>query len=298
MKMIIRADDVGYTNVCNIGAFEALAHGVSTHAEVMLDTPGAVDALERLKAMPWISVGWHAHFWGWPVLEPNQVPSLVIREAGRIRFRKDLRSASDVVFDEALMECRAEIGQCVKILGRSPDTGGGGGDSPFGKAMSQTCREYGIAVDFARKQTIVGAVAKYGEVSGKWASRNIFDMDMRQIGRDVRTDSLTQFEKYDPFNFFSEDRGHWRDLAENAIPMLAFHPGYVDYFVYRLGDYGPEARNFILARVVDAEAMCSSRVRNWIKEKRIELVNFRDALYGTSEYQNHLRLIHSDLCMI
>ena len=123
LKMIIRADDVGYTNICNGGAFETLERGVVTSADVMLDTPGTVDALERLKALPWISVGWHAHFWGSPVLDPKQVPSLVIKEAGRIRFRKDLRSANDVVFEESLMECRAQIALCCRILGRAPDTG-------------------------------------------------------------------------------------------------------------------------------------------------------------------------------
>ena len=30
---------------------------------------------------------------------------------------------------------------------------------------------------------------------------------------------------------------------------------------------------------------------------RVELVNVRDALYGTQEYQNHLRAIGSDLCV-
>ena len=34
------------------------------------------------------------------------------------------------------------------------------------------------------------------------------------------------------------------------------------------------------------------------QEYRVELVNFRDALYGTREYQNHLRAIGSDLCVI
>lgn len=102
----------------------------------MMDTPGTVNALERLKAFPRISVGWHAHFWGSPVLDPWQVPSMVIEEAGRIRFRKDLRSADNVVFDEALMECRAQIDRCIRILSRAPDTGGGGGNSPFSKAVS------------------------------------------------------------------------------------------------------------------------------------------------------------------
>jgi hypothetical protein len=39
------------------------------------------------------------------------------------------------------------------------------------------------------------------------------------------------------------------------------------------------------------------RLKNWIKENHAELINCRDALYGTREYQNHLKLIGSDLAM-
>ena len=68
MKMIIRADDVGFTDVCNIGTFETFDKGLSTSADVMLDCPGTEDALRRLRNYPWISVGWHGHMWGSPVL--------------------------------------------------------------------------------------------------------------------------------------------------------------------------------------------------------------------------------------
>ena len=39
-KMIIRADDVGYTQVNDIGAFESIDMGVVTAADVMLECPG------------------------------------------------------------------------------------------------------------------------------------------------------------------------------------------------------------------------------------------------------------------
>jgi predicted glycoside hydrolase/deacetylase ChbG (UPF0249 family) len=301
-KMIMRADDVGYTKVCNIGAFEALEHGVSTHADVMMDTPGAVDAFERLKAMPWISVGWHPHYWGGPVLDPKEVPSMVIQEDGRIRFRKDLHTASDVVLDEALKECRAEIERCVKILGRAPDTGAGRGNSPFARAMSQVCKEFGIVTGFMRNQTITKGVGTYTEAEDKkWASRRITNLDLRQTGMsgDLRTESVTELLKYDPYIYYAEDRGNiLKDFTEDDIVQSSCHPGYVDYYVYRLGDYGPEAKYFTITRTKDCEAMCSDRMKNWIKQHRIELINYRDALYGTREYQNHLRLIGSDLCMI
>jgi predicted glycoside hydrolase/deacetylase ChbG (UPF0249 family) len=298
MKMIIRADDVGYTNICNGGAFETIERGVVTSADVMLDTPGTVDALERLKTLPWISVGWHAHFWGSPVLDPKQVPSLVITESGRIRFRKDLRTAKDVVLEEALKECRAQIDRCCKILGRAPDTGPSGGDTLLGKAISQTCDQYGIVCDFSRRQSLVDGGMKFSEVNEKWANRKIYTLDPGPAYRDLQTDSVTEVEKYDPVKYYVEDRALLKDFPGDAIVEQSWHPGWVDYYVYRLGDYGPRARNFIVTRTVDVEALCSDRMKNWIKEKRIELVNYRDALYGTSEYQNHLRLIGSDLCMI
>ena len=98
-KMIIRADDIGHSKVCNIGTFEAIAAGLVGAADVMLDSPGTEDALERLKAYPWISVGWHMHMWGAPVSDRNLVPSL-IEKGGEFdgRFRMDLAQAMDVSF--------------------------------------------------------------------------------------------------------------------------------------------------------------------------------------------------------
>ena len=100
MKLIIRADDVGYTDVCNIGAFETRGNGLVTAADVMLETPGAEDALRRLKDMPWISTGWHTHFWGSPLLAPARVPSLYDPRTGH--FRTDIARAADVVYEEIL----------------------------------------------------------------------------------------------------------------------------------------------------------------------------------------------------
>ncbi len=48
-------------------------------------------------------------------------------------------------------------------------------------------------------------------------------------------------------------------------------------------------------RVKDVEALCDERVIQWIIDNRIELVNHRDALYGTNEYQEHLKETGSPL---
>ena len=106
MKLIVRIDDIGYTDINNMGSFLAIHEGIATAADVMLDTPGTEDALRRLKECPWISVGWHTHFWGSPVLPAEQVPSL-IQENGH--FKPDMYKQPDLNYDEAFAELEAEV---------------------------------------------------------------------------------------------------------------------------------------------------------------------------------------------
>ena len=107
MKLIVRADDVGYTKTHNDGTFKTLDEGITTSCDLMLDCPGLEDACERLRNYPWISIGWHTHFWGRPALDPSEVPSMV-NEEGRFKWRKDKKLVMEVNYEEALKECEAQ----------------------------------------------------------------------------------------------------------------------------------------------------------------------------------------------
>jgi predicted glycoside hydrolase/deacetylase ChbG (UPF0249 family) len=291
----------------------------------MLADPGTEDALERLKAYPWVSVDWHMHMWGAPVADLKSVPSLVEKEgqfAGR--FRTDLAQAQDVVFDQAVTELRAQLLRCDKILGKVPDTGASGNDrSPWGKAVHQVTEEFGLAYNFAGSAATPESYLKHikdaqargeewskyysstpnpgSKADEKWASRNIFGPAGTSAFVDLLTDSVASVEKnYDPVLFYTEDRSGILKYPSDWITWQAWHPGYLDYYAYRLGERVNRARaqQFVVSRVQDVAAMTDPRLRNWIKQNNIELVNFRDALYGTNEYQNHLKATGSDLSMI
>lgn len=299
-KIVIRADDVGYTPVNNMGAFEAFDKGIATAADVMLDTPGSIDALERLRDYPWISVGWHTHFWGSPVLGAEKVPSLVDAERGH--FRKDLLSAEDFEEAELIAEMHAQIELCIGVLGKAPDTSEilirGAQPTKFAKAKMKTCDEYGIIYDFASRVRWNGAGFDFGPVGQRWKDRKIFWMEPGPAYAELRSDSIAEIGKYDPVKYYTEDRGKTALLPSDAITGQAWHPGYVDYYMCREGDHGPNARKFLECRPLDVHALCSEELKRWVKENRVELMNFRDAMYGTREYQNHLRNIGSELCVL
>ena len=291
-KIIIRADDVGYTPVNNIGAFESIENGVVTAADVMLECPGTVDALERLKEMPWISVGWHTHFWGSPVCDPEKVPTLYNSSTGH--FRQDLRNAQDVSEEEAYLEIMTQFERCEKILGRLPDVAGDvDPTSPFARAQIRALDGLKIPRNYVCKD------GRFGHRDAEFfVDRRIYTLDGGVAYEELFTDSITEQEqKYDPYLYYAEDRGGMAEkfAAGFEVVTQSWHPGYVDYYMYQLGDQGPFRSRFGIIRTKDVEALTSERMKNWIKENDIELVNFRDALYGTASYQNHLRFTGSDL---
>lgn len=290
-KMIVRADDVGYTHVFNLGTFEAIRNGVVTAADVMLDAPGIVEALDWLKELPWISVGWHTHFWCSPVLPPERVQTLLI--PGTNRFRHDIQTTDDMDEVELYAECVAQMNRCVELLGRAPDTTNlSTKDTLFNRVQKRICDEYGIAYQFGVKEGH-GAVDKPLD---RWADRKIYIPSPVNAYREIENESITdQYEKYDPVRYYTDDPDHLLGLPDDVIVEQSWHPGFVDYFVYKQGDYGPRARYFTSVRTQDVEALTSDRLKAWICAHKIELINFRDALYGTREYQNHLRSIDSPL---
>ena len=291
-KLIIRADDVGYTPVNDIGAFETMTNGVVTAADVMLECPGTVGALERLKEMPWISVGWHTHFWGSPVAPVEKVASLYDEKTGH--FRVDIRNAEDVSEEEAYYEIMTQFERCEKILGRVPDCAGDiEPTSPFCRAQIRALDELKIPRNYVEKD------GRFGHICPQFfAERKIYTLDGGLAYKDLQTDSISEQEKnYDPYLYYAEDRGDaagkW--AAGYEVVTQSWHPGYVDYYMYQLGDQGPFRNRFTVIRTKDVEALTSDRLKQWIKDNDIELVNFCDALYGTSAYQNHLRFTGSDL---
>ena len=298
-KLIVRTDDVGYTDVYNIGTFVTYDRGYATHCELMLESPGTVDALRRVREYPWVSTGWHPHFWCSPVLPPAQVPSLVI--PGTDRFRHDLQRAQDVEYDEILAEMRAQLDRCVEILGKAPDVGGGpqSDDSPFFRAMGQVTEEYGMIWGYAHQMRLrEDGGFDCGPVEPRWEDSRIYQIDQRGIvAGDIIVPTFKEQYEYDPVRFLLEDRMRLGELPDGAAIMHGFHPGYCDYFVAKEGDYGPNMMYYTVSRTYDVEALCSERLHNWIRDNGIELCSLKDALFGTHDYQNHLRAIGSDLCL-
>ena len=263
MKLVVKADDYGYTKTYNDGTLEAVENGIVTIVDLMLDTPGVEDAIERIKDYPWISVGWHgSHFWGSPVADPKLLPSMVDPETGKFRFRKDSSLKKEVKYEEAYIECKAEMEKCIKLLGRVPDIARVRDDSELELARKAICDEYGINYTYEQK------IKRLENGSHPYAAAETKDPAIRAT--------------YDPVQYITSCP------TDLDYAITVWHPGYLDGLI-------ANESSFKEVRPMDVAALCSPEIKQWIIDNQIELVNIRDALYGTRDYQYHLKSIGSPL---
>ncbi|MBO5998857.1 MAG: hypothetical protein J6P87_04135, partial [Lachnospiraceae bacterium] len=129
----------------------------------------------------------------------------------------------------------------------------------------------------------------------KWLDRKIFAANI--VGYAVLEDTLSDAMAYDPVGHFLKNAPVLLQRPSDQTFFTAWHPGYVDAYVMYEGDRGVFAKNFLLTRPVDTEALCDRRMKDWVIENKVELVSMADAIYGTRTYQNHLRAIGSPLAV-
>jgi predicted glycoside hydrolase/deacetylase ChbG (UPF0249 family) len=114
-RLIINADDLGFTEGVTRGILEAHAAGAVTSASMMVNTPGFDDAVRRVAGYPALSVGLHLNLTaGRPVSDPATVPSLVDPTDGRFLTLARLagRALSGRIRQgEVFRECAAQIGR-------------------------------------------------------------------------------------------------------------------------------------------------------------------------------------------
>lgn len=286
MKLIIRADDYGYTMPHNLGTIEAIKQGIVTTVDIMLDTPGTMDGLERIKAFPHISIGWHGgHFWGKPVSDPQQIPSL-LDDDGNFKFRVNQELKNDVVYEEALIECRAQILRCLSVLSKVPDVTSFARDTLFDRARKQVCDEFGIKYDYMTKTDRL--TRELSKPLPEFEPLGIYMPTQHDsVYKVLYSEYASERQLYDPVAYFVNDEDQ---LLKHKAVITAWHPGYLDDYVYE-----DSSKRFNLARVIDIKALCSKELKQWIIDQQVELVNMRDILYGTREYQNYLKVTGSPL---
>jgi predicted glycoside hydrolase/deacetylase ChbG (UPF0249 family) len=119
MKLIVNADDFGYSERISAGILRAHQGGIVTSTTLMTNAPHTTGAATFARADPSLDVGVHlVTTYDRPLAEVELIPTLVDRD-GRF-FRPVELLARDIDRREALIEYRAQYRKARELLGRKP----------------------------------------------------------------------------------------------------------------------------------------------------------------------------------
>ena len=245
-KMLVRADDLGYSEAFNYGLARAVKSGFLRCVGVMPNMEWAEHGVRLLDGTDVIFTV-HANICqGKPITDPKLIPSLV-DENGFFKDKEIYRSAKEdfVVLEEVLMEVEAQFLRLQALTGKTPFMVEAHAvpSNNFNKAIGMVAAKYGVeSMKFGPK----------GPMIGKYSFK--FSMDSGN-------------PDYNPFESFKKAASQPMEEAEACLMVL--HPGYVDEYVLTTS-YITTARALEVAFVINPE------VPKWCEENGVQLLTYAD----------------------
>lgn len=252
MKLIIRADDIGYSEAVNYGIEKSVKDGLIRSAGLMPNMPYAAHGLKLLEGTG-IAIGQHTNMClERPCADPALIPSLV-DEKGYLKssrtWREAFKNGEDfAVVEEAVIEIEAQYQKFLELVGHEP--------SYF--------EAHAVLSDNLNK-----ALAIVAERHGLKYQPLILDGSLSYCGKTQIVILPMESGKpdYDPFETLK--KGIENYASEEFVNVFICHPGYVD-------DYLMKNSSLNLNRTKETAMLCDPAVKEWLEERNIELISYDD----------------------
>ena len=247
--LMIRADDLGYSEGINYGIEKSVKKGVINNVGMMANMDSCLHGYDLIKNVD-LCLGMHANISaGRPVLPPSGIPSL-IGQNGYFKQSKEYRSSEQdfVVLEEAAEEIEAQYKRFVKITGKTPDY---------------------IDVHGVKSRTFFSAAKQVADTHGVPFSGLTFDKTPVDIcGEKLYIWQESMDPNYDPVKVFVKMNENYH---ENAYDILVYHPGYLDWKIL-------QTSSLTIPRAREVEAACGEDLKHYINEQEIHLYTYREII--------------------
>lgn len=249
-RIVIRGDDLGWTEAINYGIAKSVIDGVIRSVGLMPNMPAARHGLELLKGVP-VCYGQHTNICvGKPVTDPKLIPS-ICGEDGEFKPSRAYREAAKrgedfVVLDEVIMEIDAQYKRFVELTGEQPHyfEGHAVASDNFFKGLEIVAERYSLPYL---------AFAPSGPV--RFKNTTLYST----------MDSMSP--NYDPFE--SLKRAALKDYGSNACAMFVCHPGYLDDEILRKS-------SLTIPRTQEVAMSIDPATRQWLNDNEVEVITYDD----------------------
>jgi predicted glycoside hydrolase/deacetylase ChbG (UPF0249 family) len=246
-KLLLRADDLGYSEGVNYGIAKSVKDGIIGSVGVMPNMPSVIQGLELLKDSE-VCLGQHTNICiGRPLTHPSLIPSIT-NSNGEFKSSREYRQTKEdfVVLDEVILEIEAQYHRFVELVGEPPRYFEGHAvfSANFYKGLEIVAEKYGL---------------KYSGISMDGSPVHIGSKDVI-----FHMDSMKP--EYVPFESL---KSAMEKADEDEYNMFICHPGYLDGYILKNS-------SLTLPRPMEVDMLCDPMTREWLKESGIELITYDD----------------------
>ncbi len=234
-RVLLRADDLGYSTGVNMGIAEAVRFGLVKSVNIMVNMPMADEGIRELKGEN-VCLGLHCNISnGYSLAEPAKIPSLVTEDGAFLPSRAYYQFAEDVVnLEEAVLELELQYQKFLEIVGEKPHFIDNHSVSTpnFLKAICIIANRYGLKL----------CLGNNGDISYVGKSR-------------IYTICESDRKDYDPWKILTERLAR---ITEDTYLLMILHPGYLD-------DYLRVHSSLLENRIKDLDAACNPDLKLWLQ---------------------------------
>lgn len=251
-RLLIRADDVGYSYAVNLGIERSVREGLIRSVGLMPNMPEAERGYGWLKERD-IAVGQHTNVClGTPCAAPERVQSM-LGPNGQFRSSREYRAAwkegvDFVDFDEAVIEAEAQLTRFREIVGRDPD---------YFEAHAVMSESLNRAIEHvANKHGLRYQAASFDPA-----------VTVRCGSTPVRMTAESMTPGYEPAEAIKRTV---MNMVDGETVVYVCHPGYLDRYIL-------EHSSLTEDRTKEVDALIDPDLRTWLEEQDdLELIDYRD----------------------
>lgn len=245
-RLILRADDLGFSEGINYGIEKTVRDGLIRSVGLMPNMPASGHGVKLLEGLP-VCLGQHTNICaGRPITDPARIPSITT-ETGEFKSSKEYRAAKEdfVVLDEVILEIEAQYERFVELTGQQPRyfEGHAVASANFFKGLEIVAQRHGLKYLAMRMDGPV----HFGH------SKLYMHMESMQPG-------------YDPMESIRSMTFHEGD---DEADVFVCHPGYLDACIMRVS-------SLTIPRTLEVEMACSDELRHFIQENDIQMLTYDD----------------------
>ncbi|WP_368251316.1 ChbG/HpnK family deacetylase [Enterococcus sp. 2201sp1_2201st1_B8_2201SCRN_220225] len=247
-KILMRADDLGYSEAVNYGILKSIQDGVITSVGLMSSMTAAAHGV-KLVQQEKIALGLHFNISiGQPAADPKLIPSLV-QANGEFKPSSDYRNAqSDFVnLEEIIIEAEAQLVRFIELTGRKPDY-------LDGHAVPSPTLFHGLEIVGKRHGLKYSPLPQRIEDQVTIGQTQV----LMHTGSSPEKDAQTCLQEL---------------LATPATPevvdLVVYHPGYLDEYILQHSSLN-------IRRTAECAMLCRPETREMLVANKVEVVSYLD----------------------